>query len=64
MADNWFQRKWFLEQLGSSNLHRLLAGFDDKSAQITNTFAYSAGPGHDPVIFQGHLSVRHSRPTY
>jgi hypothetical protein len=36
----------------------MLAGFDDKSAQITNTFAYSPGPGYEPVILQGNLDVR------
>ena len=34
-------------------LHKLLAGFEDKSAQAICTFAYSEGPGHKPIIFQG-----------
>jgi hypothetical protein len=51
--------KWFLQQLSSSHLHMMLAGFEDKSVQITNTFAYSMGPGHEPVLFQGQLNVSH-----
>lgn len=39
--------------LGASQMHKLLAGFDDKSAQAVCTFAYCAGPGHEPVLFQG-----------
>jgi inosine triphosphate pyrophosphatase len=34
------------------NIHKLLDGFDDKSATITCTFAYSQGPNHEPVLFQ------------
>ncbi|KAL9065228.1 MAG: hypothetical protein Q9157_007542 [Trypethelium eluteriae] len=45
--------KWFLQALGPHDLHKLLAGFDDKSAQAVCTFAYSEGPGHEPIIFQG-----------
>lgn len=37
--------------------HKLLAGFEDKSAQAVCTFAYSEGPGHDPIIFQGRTDV-------
>jgi inosine triphosphate pyrophosphatase len=39
--------------LGAPQLHKLLAGFDDKSAQAVCTFAYCAGPGDKPVLFQG-----------
>jgi inosine triphosphate pyrophosphatase len=59
-VNRYYLSKWFLQQLGSSHLHKMLAGFEDKSAQIINTFAYSIGPGHEPVIFQGQLDVRHS----
>ncbi|QIW99007.1 hypothetical protein AMS68_004525 [Peltaster fructicola] len=45
--------KWFLKALGVEQFHKLLAGFDDKSAQAVCTFAYSEGPGHEPIIFQG-----------
>jgi len=44
--------KWFFEELGNENLHRMLAGFEDKSACISVSFAYSEGPKHNPVIFQ------------
>ncbi|KAF1998885.1 Ham1-like protein [Amniculicola lignicola CBS 123094] len=45
--------KWFLLSLGPQNLHKMLSGFDDKSASAVCTFAYCEGPGHDPVLFQG-----------
>ncbi|KAI6709143.1 inosine triphosphate pyrophosphatase [Diplocarpon mali] len=45
--------KWFLEALGHEGLNNLLAAFSDKSAQAVCTFAYSEGPGHEPIIFQG-----------
>ncbi|KAF1813131.1 Ham1-like protein [Eremomyces bilateralis CBS 781.70] len=45
--------KWFMLNLGVQDLHKLLAGFEDKSAQAICTFAYCEGPGHDPIIFQG-----------
>lgn len=31
----------------------MLAGFNDNSAYALCTFAYCAGPGHEPVIFEG-----------
>jgi len=45
--------KWFLEALGHEGLNNMLAGFPDKSAQAVCTFAYSEGPGHEPILFQG-----------
>ena len=50
--------KWFLKELGPDGLHKLLAAFPDKSAQAICTFAYSEGPHHEPVLFQGRTSVR------
>lgn len=50
-------RKWFLQALGVQNLHKLLSGFEDKSAQAICTFVYSEGPGHEPKIFQGRTTV-------
>lgn len=35
----------------------MLAGFDDKSAQAICTLAFSEGPGHEPIIFQGRTKV-------
>ncbi|KAI9837585.1 MAG: hypothetical protein M1819_007236 [Sarea resinae] len=45
--------KWFLQKLGHEGLNNLLLAYDDKSAQAVCTFAYSDGPGQEPVIFQG-----------
>ncbi|KAH8725209.1 inosine triphosphate pyrophosphatase-like protein [Phaeosphaeriaceae sp. PMI808] len=45
--------KWFMLALGPTQMHKLLEGFDNKSAQAVCTFAYCEGPGHEPVLFQG-----------
>jgi inosine triphosphate pyrophosphatase len=45
--------KWFMLSLGAPNLHKLLAGFEDKSAQAVCTFGYCAGPGQEAILFQG-----------
>lgn len=45
--------KWFLERLQPEGLHRLLDGWEDKSAEAVCTFAYAAGPGADVQLFQG-----------
>ncbi|XP_063283423.1 inosine triphosphate pyrophosphatase [Pelobates fuscus] len=46
--------KWFLEKLKPEGLHRLLAGFEDKSAYALCTFAFSTGRPEDPVLlFRG-----------
>ncbi|KAF6259817.1 inosine triphosphate pyrophosphatase-like protein [Scenedesmus sp. NREL 46B-D3] len=45
--------KWFLEKLGHDGLNRMLAGFEDKSAYAQCIFAYSPGPGAEPVTFVG-----------
>ena len=50
-------RKWFLKALGVQGLPKLLAGFEDKGAQAVCTFAYSEGPGHEPIVFQGRTDV-------
>ena len=49
--------KWFLLSMGPEKLPKLLAGFDDKSAQSVCTFAYSEGPGHEPILFEGRSDV-------
>ena len=46
-------RKWFLNSIGHEGLNNLLAAYDDKSAKAVCTFAYSPGPGHEPLLFQG-----------
>lgn len=53
-------RKWFLKALGVQQFHKLLAGFENKAAQAVCTFAYSEGPGHEPIIFQGRTKVGES----
>ncbi|XP_023015735.1 inosine triphosphate pyrophosphatase [Leptinotarsa decemlineata] len=46
--------KWFLEKMGPEGLHKMLHGFEDKSAQAVCTFAYHPGGEKDEVIlFQG-----------
>ncbi|CAL4176202.1 unnamed protein product, partial [Meganyctiphanes norvegica] len=46
--------KWFEEPLGPEGLHRLLDGFEDKSAVARCTIAYSSGnPGDKVILFQG-----------
>ncbi|KAF6815855.1 Ham1 family protein [Colletotrichum sojae] len=45
--------KWFMQSIGHRGLNNLLAAYDDKSADAVCTFAYSPGPGHEPVLFQG-----------
>jgi len=53
--------KWFLLALGPQHMHKMLDGFEDKSIQAVCTFAYSEGPGHEPIIFQGRTDVRATR---
>nr|XP_033816916.1 inosine triphosphate pyrophosphatase [Geotrypetes seraphini] len=49
--------KWFLEKLKPEGLHRMLAGFEDKSAFALCTFAFSTGNPDDPVqVFRGKTS--------
>ncbi|KAL0944166.1 HAM1 family protein [Colletotrichum truncatum] len=45
--------KWFMESIGHQGLNKLLAAYEDKSADAVCTFAYSPGPGNEPVLFQG-----------
>ncbi|EZA50486.1 hypothetical protein DMN91_009624 [Ooceraea biroi] len=46
--------KWFLEKLGPEGLHRMLAGWEDKSAEAVCTFAYCPGEDNaDVLLFQG-----------
>lgn len=49
--------KWFLQALGHEGLNNLLAAYEDKSAQAVCTFAYCEGPGHDPLVFDGRVTV-------
>ncbi|CAG8671000.1 20696_t:CDS:2, partial [Racocetra persica] len=54
--------KWFLDKLGHHDLipkqssyclTKMLSGFEDKTAYALCTFAYSAKPGTEPVLFEG-----------
>ncbi|KAJ3570726.1 hypothetical protein NP233_g4214 [Leucocoprinus birnbaumii] len=45
--------KYFLQELGHAGLNNLLVGFPTKEAEAICTFAYSAGPGTEPVLFEG-----------
>ncbi|KAL8861340.1 MAG: hypothetical protein Q9178_002212 [Gyalolechia marmorata] len=47
--------KWFLEALGHEGLNNLLAAYEDKTAEAITTFAYSAGPGNEPLVFEGRV---------
>uniref|UniRef100_A0A0B7ATK0 Inosine triphosphate pyrophosphatase n=1 Tax=Arion vulgaris TaxID=1028688 RepID=A0A0B7ATK0_9EUPU len=46
--------KWFLTKLGPAGLHKMLHGFEDKSAYAQCIFAYSSGKKEDKIhIFDG-----------
>ena len=45
--------KWFLEKTGHIGLNNLLMAYPDKSAYAQCIFAYSPGPGHEPLVFVG-----------
>ncbi|KAJ7878435.1 Ham1-like protein [Mycena leptocephala] len=45
--------KYLLADLGHEGLNSLLVGFLTKAAWALCTFAYSAGPGTDPILFVG-----------
>eukprot|EP00803_Ostreobium_quekettii_P005553 evm.model.scf_1202EXC.3 EVM.evm.TU.scf_1202EXC.3 scf_1202EXC:31036-33189(+) len=50
--------KWFLEKVGHDGLNRMLVGFDDHTAYAQCIFAYSEGPGCEPIIFTGRTEGR------
>ncbi|KAI9219134.1 inosine triphosphate pyrophosphatase [Blastocladiella britannica] len=45
--------KWFSKSLGDEGLVKMLEGFHDKSAFALCTYAYSAGPDQEPILFHG-----------
>ncbi|KAJ3479566.1 hypothetical protein NLI96_g8959 [Meripilus lineatus] len=45
--------KDFHTRLGLEGLNTLLEGFPDKTAWALCTFGYSAGPGTEPLLFEG-----------
>jgi len=50
--------KWFLDKTGHVGLNNLLAAYEDKSAYAQCIFAFSQGPGHKPILFDGRCPVR------
>ncbi|KAI4145842.1 MAG: hypothetical protein LQ341_002249 [Variospora aurantia] len=48
---------WFLQALGHGGLNNILLGYEDKSAHAVCTFAFSDGPGHEPMLFEGRVLV-------
>ncbi|KAI0340833.1 Ham1-like protein [Trametopsis cervina] len=47
--------KHFLKSLGLEGLNTLLQGFPTNKAWALCTFAYSAGPGTQPILFEGRV---------
>ena len=45
--------KWFWSSLGCEGLHKMLLGFENKKATAVCTYAFCAGPGQEPIVFQG-----------
>jgi inosine/xanthosine triphosphate pyrophosphatase family protein len=45
----------FFSALGNDGLNNLLAAYEDKSATAVCTLAFSAGPGAEPILFQGRV---------
>jgi len=50
--------KFFLRELGHEGLNRMLDSFPTRAAWALCTFAYSAGPGAEPVLFEGRTDGR------
>lgn len=50
--------KHFLEALGHDGLNTLLTGFPTNAAWALCTFAYSAGPTSEPILFEGRTDGR------
>lgn len=42
-----------MRDIGHEGLNNLLVGFPTKEAWALCTFAYSAGPGTEPILFEG-----------
>lgn len=45
--------KWFLDKIGHEGLNNLLVAYEDKSAYAQCIFAFSLGPGQEPLVFVG-----------
>ncbi|DAA72781.1 TPA_exp: putative Ham1 family pyrophosphatase [Trichophyton benhamiae CBS 112371] len=49
-----YTRRHFYSSLGNDGLYNLLAAYPDKSARTACIYAYSAGPGSEPILFHGY----------
>ncbi|THH07924.1 hypothetical protein EW146_g9162 [Bondarzewia mesenterica] len=45
--------KFFLKELGHEGLNKMLDGFSTREAWALCTFAFSPGPGAEPILFEG-----------
>ncbi|KAL7409060.1 putative DNA repair-related protein [Mrakia frigida] len=45
--------KDFMAAVGHEGLNKMLAGFESKAATAICSFAYSSGPGAEPLVFEG-----------
>ncbi|XP_055295769.1 inosine triphosphate pyrophosphatase [Sitodiplosis mosellana] len=45
--------KWFYDKIGVDGLYKMLVGFEDKSATVICTLAYSSGENEEVLLFQG-----------
>lgn len=45
--------KHFMDAIGHAGLNTLLDGFPTRTAYALCTFAWSAGPGTEPILFEG-----------
>ncbi|KAF8270938.1 inosine triphosphate pyrophosphatase-like protein [Lactarius quietus] len=50
--------KFFWRELGFEGLNRMLDGFPTRAAWALCTLAYSAGPGTEPILFEGRTDGR------
>ncbi|KAI0731845.1 inosine triphosphate pyrophosphatase-like protein [Fomitopsis betulina] len=50
--------KYFMKEIGHDGLNKLLIGFPTTNAWALCTFAYSAGPGTEPILFEGRTDGR------
>ncbi|KAL4902457.1 hypothetical protein BDW74DRAFT_64400 [Aspergillus multicolor] len=54
--------KSFLEALGHEGLNKMLDSFESRGAEAVCTFAFSSGPGSEPILFQGRTKGAIVRP--
>ncbi|KAL3489462.1 inosine triphosphate pyrophosphatase-like protein [Aspergillus germanicus] len=54
--------KHFLDALGHEGLNKMLDSFETRDADAVCTFAFSQGPGSEPIIFQGRTEGTIVRP--